>query len=135
MRLIVSARHLIDNVHSTTATSLQAGLNMDQLCHVDEINEGESKGVLWRDQPLIAVKHQGQLHLYINRCPHRGIPLEWQPDQFLDFERQFIQCSTHGALFRIDTGDCIQGPCLGQALQPVPFIIAQGIIWIESSAT
>jgi nitrite reductase/ring-hydroxylating ferredoxin subunit len=107
---------------------------MDQLCHIDEINDGGSKGLLWGEQSIIAVKHQGQLHLYINRCPHRGIPLEWQPDQFLDLERQFIQCTSHGALFRIDTGDCIQGPCQGQALQPVRFTLNQGFICIEPPA-
>lgn len=104
---------------------------MDQLCHIDEINENQSKGFALEKHSLIAVKHQGQLHLYINRCPHRGLPLEWQPDQFLDIERQYIQCSTHGALFQINTGHCIQGPCQGQALEPVLFTIDQGIVWVK----
>ncbi len=108
---------------------------MDQLCHIDEINEGHSKGLRWGEQLLIAVKKNGRIHLYLNRCPHRGIPLEWQPDQFLDIERQFIQCSSHGALFNIDTGDCIQGPCQGQALQPVSFTVDKGIIWIKPPVT
>ncbi|WP_421868925.1 Rieske (2Fe-2S) protein [Motiliproteus sp.] len=108
---------------------------MDQICRIDEIEEGQSKGLDWGEHKLIAVKHQGQLYLYLNRCPHRGIPLEWQPDQFLDLERQFIQCSTHGALFRIETGDCIQGPCQGQALQPIEYSLRDGTVWVEPIAT
>lgn len=105
---------------------------MAPLCHIDIIEEGCSKELRDGDQSLIAVRHQDQLFLYLNRCPHRGIPLEWQPDQFLDYERQFIQCSTHGALFRIDNGLCIQGPCNGQALTPVGFRIDDdGYLWRE----
>ena len=105
---------------------------MDQLCHIDEIAEGDSKGLSWGQQSLIAIKQQGQLYLYLNRCPHRGVGLEWQPDRFLDSEGLFIQCSTHGALFRIENGHCIQGPCQGQALQPISFTIEQGIICIAA---
>jgi len=92
---------------------------MIRLCHIDDLAEGVSKKLSDGVRSLIAIRRQDQVFLYLNRCPHRGIPLEWQPDQFLDVERQFIQCSTHGALFRIDNGQCIQGPCIGQALQPV----------------
>ena len=59
----------------------------------------------------------------MNACPHIGIPLEFQPDEFLDMEKRFIQCANHGALFEIETGDCIAGPCAGQALQAARFEI------------
>jgi nitrite reductase/ring-hydroxylating ferredoxin subunit len=28
-----------------------------------------------------------------------------------------IQCATHGALFLIESGECVAGPCAGQSLQ------------------
>ena len=56
---------------------------------------------------------------YKNHCPHTGINLNWQPNQFLDAGGKLIQCSLHGALFEIETGRCLHGPCLGDRLTPV----------------
>jgi len=105
---------------------------MEPLCHIDAIAEGGSKGFILGPLSLLAIKHQGVLYLYRNRCPHRGIPLEWQPDQFLDIDRNYIQCSTHGALFEIDSGRCIQGPCQGQALEAIDYTLANDRVWVTS---
>ena len=60
---------------------------------------------------------------YVNDCPHAHTPLDWQPDQFMDVERRFIQCATHGALFEPDTGLCVHGPCRGKSLtEPIAMI-------------
>ena len=50
----------------------------------------------------------------------RASPLEWLPDQFLDSSAQYIQCSVHGAMFRIEDGWCVRGPCAGDALMAIP---------------
>ena len=65
---------------------------------------------------------------YQNRCPHLGVPLEWQPNQFLNHMRDYIICGTHGALFRLEDGFCIRGPCARKALIPVPIKICGG--WV-----
>lgn len=87
-----------------------------KLCDSAELTEDESKGFQVGELKLLAVRHQGAVHVYLNRCPHLGIPLEWLPHQFLDSEKEFIQCSTHGALFLIETGECVSGPCAGDYL-------------------
>lgn len=56
---------------------------------------------------------------YANCCPHRGVELNWNPGQFLNAEGTFIQCATHGALFKVSDGRCIAGPCLGEFLEPI----------------
>jgi nitrite reductase/ring-hydroxylating ferredoxin subunit len=38
-------------------------------------------------------------------------------------DNMFIQCSTHDALFEVDSGTCVAGPCIGDALQPVELVI------------
>jgi nitrite reductase/ring-hydroxylating ferredoxin subunit len=43
-------------------------------------------------------------------------------------DNMFIQCSTHDALFEIDTGVCIAGPCVGDHLQAVELVIEDGYI-------
>ncbi len=58
----------------------------------------------------------GQPKAYLNICPHLGIELNWMPGRFMDADNLFIQCSTHGALFKPGTGECIAGPCQGDAL-------------------
>jgi nitrite reductase/ring-hydroxylating ferredoxin subunit len=60
-----------------------------------------------------------------------GVELEWTADQFLDSEGMLIQYATHGALFLIETGQCVAGPCLGQYLQAVPFVIHDGAVVIQ----
>jgi nitrite reductase/ring-hydroxylating ferredoxin subunit len=92
---------------------------MTVLCETSDIAAPGAKGFTLNGRDLVAVHHNGRFFVYENRCPHRGVPLEWQPDQFLDYEANFIQCSTHGALFKIDTGECIAGPCHGQALTAI----------------
>ena len=54
--------------------------------------------------------------------------LNWSPDQFLNVDGSLIQCATHGALFDIDSGRCIAGPCLGEHLVPVPFELRDGML-------
>jgi len=67
---------------------------------------------------------------YLNRCPHRGTPLNWTPDHFLDADGEHIVCATHGARFRIEDGECIAGPCLGDSLQALALRIRGGEVWL-----
>ncbi|HHA18951.1 MAG TPA: Rieske (2Fe-2S) protein [Methylophaga sp.] len=65
---------------------------------------------------LLLVRQNARVQAYKNHCPHLGIPLNWQPDEFMSLEGSHIQCSTHGALFSLEDGHCIAGPCTGQNL-------------------
>lgn len=77
----------------------------------------------------ILVVRQGQrVYGYRNSCPHIGGPLDWVADQFLDLHREYIQCATHAALFRITDGVCVAGPCTGDHLVPVPPAVKDGVV-------
>ena len=54
---------------------------------------------------------------YLNRCPHLGVSLNWAESGFLNYDEQLIQCAMHGALFTIEDGRCLWGPCLGENLK------------------
>ena len=56
---------------------------------------------------------------YKNLCPHQGRRMDYATNQFLISESGTIICPAHGAEFEASTGLCINGPCLGQSLQPV----------------
>lgn len=94
------------------------------ICHIDDIEEDRAKGFSHGEQTLFGVKKDGQLFFYLNNCPHLGIELEWLEDQFLDSENALIQCSTHGALFLIESGQCVSGPCVGDKLKSLEHRVA-----------
>ena len=66
-----------------------------------------------------AVRHCGAVHGYVNRCPHSGTELDWQPGEFFEESGLYLICSTHGALFEPGSGFCVAGPCRGASLEPV----------------
>lgn len=103
---------------------------MQVLCTCDEIAEDHAKGITLNGSAYIIIRRDAQYYAYKNRCPHLGIPLEWQPDQFLDEDGELIRCSTHGALFEIETGFCVAGPCAGQALTSVPIKVSDNCIFL-----
>jgi nitrite reductase/ring-hydroxylating ferredoxin subunit len=65
---------------------------------------------------------------YVDRCPHAGVPLTQTLDDYLTPSRDLIACSWHGALFRIEDGLCVGGPCVGQSLSPWPVTVSKGCI-------
>lgn len=107
------------------------------LCKTNEINEPGSKGFEIEHNGhvinLFVVHKDGVFHAFVNSCPHTGVNLDWQEDQFLDMEDTFIQCSTHDALFEITSGECIAGPCVGKYLTPIELVIRDNSLYIESS--
>jgi len=103
------------------------------LCPISAIDEGEARSFILSQTRLFAVKSGGNIHVYINRCPHLGIQLQWQEHAFLTNEKDFIKCSNHGALFEIDTGLCISGPCRGEKLWAIESSIVAGILEIDDA--
>lgn len=65
---------------------------------------------------------------YVDRCPHMGVPLARELDQYLSPLTRHIACGWHGALFRIEDGRCIAGPCVGAALTRWPVRVSEGQI-------
>ncbi|WP_044874099.1 Rieske (2Fe-2S) protein [Pseudomonas sp. LFM046] len=104
------------------------------LCRPDDLAEGQSRGFTVDDLKILLVRRQGRVHAYVNSCPHRGIPLDWVPNQFLDHSGSLIQCATHGALFLIESGECVTGPCVGEALDPVAIREDAHGIWLDDDA-
>jgi nitrite reductase/ring-hydroxylating ferredoxin subunit len=72
--------------------------------------------------------------IYVNACPHIGVPLDWAPDRFLSSDASRIICSMHGAEFEIETGLCTAGPCMGERLEAVPFRLEYGCITVAGNA-
>ena len=96
------------------------------VCRLDELGDPDSRGM--------TVTHGGQVFGYRNSCPHTGGPLDWVPDRFLNLDKDYIQCATHDALFRLHNGACVAGPCKGDSLVAVPVIIEAGEVVMLTDA-
>lgn len=58
-----------------------------------------------------AMRFDGKVVAYLNRCAHVPAEMDWRPGDFLDSGREFILCSIHGAAYEPRTGRCLGGPC------------------------
>lgn len=101
------------------------------LCPLEEIPDGGARG--FGDgtaESLFAVRRGRDVYVYQNRCPHAGTPLNWMPDRFLTRDKNQIICSTHGATFDVESGECLGGPCPGQRLTVIPSEVRNDHVWI-----
>lgn len=64
------------------------------------------------------VREGERVYGYVDRCPHAGMPLAEELDEYLTSRGDLISCGWHGALFRITDGYCVGGPCAGRSLTP-----------------
>lgn len=92
---------------------------MELVCKTEQVNERDARSFDTTRGEVIVAQRDGQFYAYINRCPHLGVSLEFQDQQFMDMDREFLICANHGALFQVDNGECVFGPCKNQALKPV----------------
>lgn len=91
--------------------------------------------VLYRQevQSAFAVRFQGQVHAYLNRCAHVPIELDFQRNRFFDSSGLWLICSTHGAMYEPQTGQCCFGPCR-TGLIKVDISEADGQVYWHTSA-
>jgi nitrite reductase/ring-hydroxylating ferredoxin subunit len=105
------------------------------LCRLDELADPGARAVTLGsgDWPLRAfVVRQGeQAFAYVNRCPHMGHPLNAQPHWFLNADESLIQCASHGALFAIDSGYCVAGPCARRQLIAIAVQVTAGLVVLK----
>ncbi len=104
------------------------------LCALDDVPNPGARGfqlnLAGEEVELFIVRKGDKIFGYFNRCPHTGVNLDWLPDKFLDAAAKVIVCATHGALFDIETGRCLEGPCAGDRLTPVSLEIRRGRIFL-----
>ena len=67
---------------------------------------------------------------YVNACPHVGLPLNLSGDRFFDAEGKLPLCQMHGALFRLEDGYCVAGPCAGERLKALTLEVRDDAVWL-----
>ncbi|RTZ41624.1 Rieske (2Fe-2S) protein [Candidimonas sp. SYP-B2681] len=84
------------------------------VCPSTDLVEGglaHKLAVTHANEPATAffVRYKGEVHGYLNRCPHMGSELDWNNRVFTR-DGEFLMCARHGASFKPDTGECTGGP-------------------------
>jgi nitrite reductase/ring-hydroxylating ferredoxin subunit len=110
------------------------------ICSLNDIPNRRAKAfqLLRRDDgggdkafSIFVVRWGSQVFGYVNQCPHGSVNLDWERNQFLDPSGLRLMCGKHGALFEIGTGRCVDGPCKGQGLEPVPVAVIDGDVCVR----
>ena len=83
-----------------------------------------------RPVSAFAVRYEGRVVAYLNRCAHVPSEMDWVSGEFFDVTRQWLICATHGALYEPTSGVCVRGPCVRGRLVPVRVEERQGeVCW------
>lgn len=77
------------------------------------------------------VRRGAEVYAYENSCRHAGHPLNWQKDRFLTEDGKKIICASHGAVYDIESGVCVTGPCPGKKLVAVQVEVRDGEILVR----
>lgn len=108
------------------------------LTTLDKLPDGalsECEAVLAGDAESLIVRRSGNaVRAWLNVCPHAGRRLDWAPGQFLISKDGLLVCAVHGASFELEGGNCVAGPCRGEALRAVPLRVEGDAVFLEDGA-
>jgi len=95
-----------------------------RLCALEEIGDPGARNFVLQMKAGrfhgFVIRRGFEVRGYVDRCPHMGLPLAQTLDQYLAGDGELIACSWHGALFRVEDGVCVGGPCVGARLTEWP---------------
>ena len=101
---------------------------------LDDLLDIDARGLVamvdGKQRNIFVVRKGEQVFAYLNWCPHNQVLIDQIPNKFFNSDMSFIQCSKHGALFKINNGLCVEGPCEGEMLKSLDVNIEDGIIYL-----
>ena len=107
------------------------------ICALDDIPDGGAREWTRGEGPdayrLLLLRLDDEVFAYLNCCPHFSLPLNYEPQVFHVFDREYLMCAHHTALFHIRNGVCFDGPCAGARLRSVPVAVADRQVRIASA--
>ena len=114
---------------SDRLTATPAGVRLGPL---DDIADGAARGFVLQMRAGrfhgFVVRRGDDVHGYVDACPHMGLPLAKTLDDYLTPDATRIACGWHGALFAVEDGRCLGGPCVGATLTPWPVAVIDGTV-------
>ncbi|KRA76810.1 ferredoxin [Lysobacter sp. Root667] len=119
----------------TSLNHAEAGISAAQpLISLERIAVGgfaEAEATIDGDAESLLLYRDGDaVRAWLNICPHAGRRLDWAPGQFLRSKDGLLVCAAHGASFELAGGECVAGPCRGEALRPIAVVVRDGAVWL-----
>ncbi|QIC69499.1 Rieske (2Fe-2S) protein [Acinetobacter indicus] len=105
------------------------------LCQIAELEDVATKKVahpLQKNLDLVLIKNQQDYYAYHNICPHFSVQLDNAKGQFFTYNQRWIMCAHHSAMFEIETGLCVDGPCKSRQLTAEPIVLENGGIYLQN---
>ncbi|WP_321395533.1 Rieske (2Fe-2S) protein [Emcibacter sp.] len=100
------------------------------LCALEDIGDGKGLEFTFGTEKepfeFFVYRRKNEVFAYQNACPHMYVPLNLKEGVFTEKSGQYFLCNFHGALFQIDDGKCMAGPCRGRSLRSVAVGIEDG---------
>ena len=104
----------------------------DVICQLSDIEDGKALEFSYgsgTDSRDIFIQRVGDaVFAYENNCPHAHIPMNMKEGVFTEKSGKYIMCANHGALFEMNSGKCVAGPCNGQFLTEIELDLVGGDI-------
>jgi nitrite reductase/ring-hydroxylating ferredoxin subunit len=123
---------MADEVQQARLSSTPPGV---RLCPLDDIADNAARGFVLQMRAGrfhgFVVRKSDTAFGYADLCPHAGLPLAQKLDDYIAPSGGYIACSWHGALFEIEDGHCVGGPCSGQFLTTWPVTVSDG--WLVTA--
>lgn len=86
------------------------------------------------EEGILLALRGGEVRAYKNQCRHLPMPLDDRdPGQLWDSDRRYLLCTSHGARYQPEDGLCVDGPCKGSHLKPLPIEVRDGEIFLDTS--
>jgi len=79
---------------------------LTKIAKLSEIGPGSSKAIKIGDKSIAIFNIDGKFYAVDETCPHQGGPLAEGA-----VEELTVRCPWHGAIFSLETGEGIAGPC------------------------
>jgi nitrite reductase/ring-hydroxylating ferredoxin subunit len=98
---------------------------------LEDFPDNGSHSVEAGGRALLLVRRGEALFLYANLCPHTRETLDPMGGSVASGDGLLLTCQRHAAQFVTETGECVGGPCLGEYLEPVPFTVSEGAIYLD----
>ena len=107
------------------------------LCPSDALENG-AQGVVFdvvyggQTCRAFAVRFEGQVQAYLNRCAHVAMEMDYRERHFFDQSKNWLICATHGALYAPQTGQCMGGPCKASLIKIDVFEKDGSVHWLSA---
>lgn len=106
-----------------------------KICKTSDLNNNKSIRFVIPgerfDRDGVLIKNNNEIFAYYNECPHIGVTLDFDDNDFFSLDFTKLVCKNHGAEFTPDSGECTLGPCVGTFLRKINVVIEEETIFAK----